>query len=441
MNKHLKHLLIATGIGLFILIFFAVLNLLNGNSLDQQWLHNSLIVTFVYALPLYYASGYGFEWSKQLGNKWNLQPWQSVLLGFPLVMVMNVVLIILLQYILATYFLRIPLTDFGPTLWDRIKIPIWISLTIAIIIYIVQFIRHYEKRKLHTQEVKTLRVTQSHEALKSQIGPHFLFNSLNVLSGLVDENPEKAQDFIADLAQVYRYVLEQKDKDWVPLSEEISFAENYLELIKTRFENGLNIEIQPDLKTSDLRIAPLTLQLLLENCVKHNAISAAEPLNILIYSENDRLIVENNISPKKTFQQRKGTGLQQIMSRYDRLKTKPEIEKTDKIFKVKIPLITENQLHKLQAMNYTENEIAHATKIIKLKKEFRNNLLYIGLGMVFLLIVNILTWNGFPWVLFPAAGGAISLLIQYFQIYFLEREKTEEQQLQEYMEARQKRNI
>ena len=309
---------------------------------------------------------------------------------------------------------------FGDSIWNRIKIPLWISMTVGISFYVYHFIIGFQKSKAQQHKEKVIRVTQSHDALKSQIGPHFLFNSLNVLSGLVDENPEKAQEFIADLAHVYRYVLDQKDKDWVPLSEEISFAETYLELVKTRFENGLDVIIQPDLKDSEMLIAPLTLQLLLENCVKHNAISPKNPLCIRIYQEADQLTVENNLNPKKSFGERKGTGLVNIQNRYSSAQKNVEIQKNEKTFIVKIPLLTQNLIRMNQQNQFTEEEMRQAREEVRERIGFFGNLIAYILVCGTFVVIN-LTQGGYFWAIWPIIGWGTGVIFHGLGVFVFGR--------------------
>src|SRR5690606_2120763 len=130
------------------------------------------------------------------------------------------------------------------------------------------------------------------ESLKNQIDPHFLFNSLNVLSSLIEENPENAQRFTTSLSKIYRYVLEQKNKEYVTLQEELNFASTYMKLLKMRFENSLEYKLPEGPIDPDAKVVPLALQLLLENTVKHNVVSEKNPLRIEIRVEGDYLVIE-----------------------------------------------------------------------------------------------------------------------------------------------------
>ncbi|MBT4679883.1 MAG: histidine kinase, partial [Flavobacterium sp.] len=201
------------------------------------------------------------------------------------------------------------------------------------------------------QEIVAKTETAKFESLKSQLDPHFLFNSLNVLTSLIGENPYKAEKFTTQLSKVYRYVLEQRNKDLIPVLEEIKFANTYMELLGMRFEDAVKFEIPSSITNKNLKIVPLSLQLLLENAVKHNVVSSSKPLTIRIYEQDNYLIIENNINPKQAIGQGTKVGLRNIADRYGLITDKNVIiENNNKIFKVSLPLLL-----KMNNMIYSEN--------------------------------------------------------------------------------------
>lgn len=177
--------------------------------------------------------------------------------------------------------------------------------------------------------------------LKSQVNPHFLFNSLNTLSSLIHRDTKKAADFVQKLAKVYRHVLENKEKELIYLSEELQFLEHYMDLLTTRFGDAIQFEWNIDKAVLQKHIAPLTLQMLVENAIKHNIRSKRKPLHIRLYTDKSlKLCVTNNIQPRKMVGFSSGIGLNNIQSRYQFLtEEKIEIMKNEQQFSVKIPLL------------------------------------------------------------------------------------------------------
>jgi LytS/YehU family sensor histidine kinase len=179
------------------------------------------------------------------------------------------------------------------------------------------------------------------DRLKNQVNPHFLFNSLNTLASLVYNDPETASSFIRQLAKVYRYVLENRDKEVITLAEELNFMEAYLYLVKIRFDDGIRFELDIPADCQSLSLPPMTLQLLIENALKHNVVSASKPLSIRIKGKGDRLEVSNNLQPKISPEPSTKTGLENIKNRYAFLTQNPvTIVKTEKTFSVDIPLLS-----------------------------------------------------------------------------------------------------
>lgn len=178
------------------------------------------------------------------------------------------------------------------------------------------------------------------QALQNQLSPHFLFNSLSVLTTLVYENVETAEKFVSQLSVVYRYILEQKNAALVSLEQELRFLKAYFFLLEIRFENKLHLTTSVAADTENYLIAPLTLQILVENAVKHNKMSNTEPLRIFIFNEEDRLIITNNLNRRETREKSLGIGLKNIISRYQLIVEKEiKVSCTPSLFMVTIPLI------------------------------------------------------------------------------------------------------
>jgi hypothetical protein len=177
--------------------------------------------------------------------------------------------------------------------------------------------------------------------LQRNIEPHFLFNNLNVLSSLIEKNPQIANEFLDKMAQLYRYILQTKDAEVVAIKDELNFTQNYLYLLKKRFGTAYNFDWQiTDSQINGQMIVPTALQSLLENVVKHNAGSREKPLQTYVKLEEQNLVVENEIRPKTQNDLPSGTGLQNLKARYLLLTENPlEVLKDENVFTVKIPLL------------------------------------------------------------------------------------------------------
>ena len=205
---------------------------------------------------------------------------------------------------------------------------------------------HQEKESLlvKAEQQKKAHILSQFETLKNQVNPHFLFNSLNALSSLVHEDPDLAEQFISKLTRVYRYVLDLKEEDVVQLSEEINFVENYFFLQQIRFGNSLQLYIQLSSDSSYKKIPPLTLQILVENAIKHNIASREQPLRVELFSEgDDLLVVRNNYQKRQDGVESTGLGLANLRARYKFLSERqPEFYLQNDHYIAKVPLLDEN---------------------------------------------------------------------------------------------------
>lgn len=217
------------------------------------------------------------------------------------------------------------------------------GLLVSGLFYFINFylyvLAEKQKSKIEIEQLKQAQLAANLFSLKEQLSPHFLFNTLNTLSSLTQEKVVK--DYVAELANVYRYVLQYKELDTATLQQEILFIESYLYILKTRLENAIDVAISVDNTVMYSKIPPLTLQLLIENAIKHNIASASRQLKIEIKnSSGDFLIVSNNFQPKKSVQGSTGTGLSNVLQRYRLLFNRNiVIEKTDTSFTIKLPII------------------------------------------------------------------------------------------------------
>jgi LytS/YehU family sensor histidine kinase len=219
-----------------------------------------------------------------------------------------------------------------------------VSMLTQITVYCIVFIINYAvaaKREMRLEREKANMAQYRYMKLKGQVNPHFLFNSLNILDCLVcEEKNEQASTYIHKLAGIYRYMIKSEDEDIVPLRDEMAFVSQYIDLLKLRFPEGFEVDINVPEKEMSRHILPCALQLLIENATKHNAVTADRPLKISIEVVDDRLRVRNNIVPKITRVESTGLGHKYIHQQYMDLSGKTiEIENDDKNYSVTLPLL------------------------------------------------------------------------------------------------------
>ena len=293
------------------------------------------------------------------------------------------------------------------------------TFVVLLIVHFVYLYKGYQENKVKEQKIIAGTANAKFESLKNQIDPHFLFNSLNVLSSLIEENPENAQRFTTSLSKIYRYVLEQKDKELVTVEEELSFAKTYMNLLKMRFENSLFYELPTDFHNPEAKVVPLSLQLLLENTVKHNVVSEQRPLHIRIEIEGDYLVIQNDYQKKEVLQERQGVGLQNIINRYGIItKRKVLIAQNEQTFTVKIPILTKQITVMETSTDYNSNNAYfRAKKRVEELKGFYGNLISYCCVIPILIFINLTYMPQFQWFWFSAAGWGFGLVMHAFKVF------------------------
>lgn len=283
-----------------------------------------VVITEINVLFNYLVSKYGSQ---------KIKEYQFVLL-----LLMNITLI------LIAIFLLLPLVEGEEIAFNPI-VELSSIFTLIFIIFIILTITLLRVLQTYIQsqhEIENLRHTQSaieYQALVEQVNPHFLFNNLSVLKSLILYDKDKAYEFTQNFTDIYRYVLQSKDKDLVTLSEELQFVKSFVALHKERIGDGLTVTFNIPDELLGKSLVPLGLQILVENALKHNIASKSEPLNIHIYTNHDMLIVENNLNKKETiFSTKKGLG--NITKRYKILTDRQvSVNQSSTNFIVSIPLI------------------------------------------------------------------------------------------------------
>lgn len=253
---------------------------------------------------------------------------------------------ILLAFMLVTVLRLLFLVIFGSSLVilsDEITLLLF-AVVVVILLNMLDFgamlLNQWRISLAEAEKYRKESAEFEYEMLRAQVNPHFLFNSLNTLSSLVYEDRDRAAEFIRKLSDVYRYVLENRRKDLTTLNDEMDFTNSFIYLLKLRFGQKLQVEVMIDDSMRERKIPPLTLQLLIENAVKHNIISEKKPLSIKIYTNDQSLLVENRLQKKPQPGSTTGMGLQNIRNRYRMLTNRDvRVLEGEDLFKVEIPLI------------------------------------------------------------------------------------------------------
>lgn len=304
-------------------------------------------------------------------------------------------------------------------------IPLFISVIITLINYVSRFYKRLYEGKNQKQELVIQKISSQYEGLQQQLSPHFLFNSLNVLDSLIDEDPKAAHEFTQELSNVYRYVLEQQANDFVTINEELKFVENYISLMNKRFEGMVEYVVASNID-KESKVFPMSIQLLIENAFKHNKVTENNPLKIEIYQNGEELIIKNNLSPKQDIKSSSKKGLVNIQARYQKLNLVIKIKKTEKEFEVHLPIINKN----FTIMEYTEKQKKLAKKRVKEIKKFYKVLNSYVITVVICTIINLLTsWNyifkngsfriQFLWVIWVIFPWGIIILSKAIKLFWL----------------------
>jgi len=253
--------------------------------------------------------------------------------------------IVILAFLIVNQINHFFITDFRPhrSYIESLTSNLFCAAVVVLSINVIRFINHKQTIELEVEKLKTESLNSQFEALKNQISPHFLFNSLTALNNLVEEDPKTANTYINRLSQVLRYSLQSNKKQTVSVAEELEFIESYLFLLKIRYGDNLSINTKINNDFLYFRIPPLTLQILIENAVKHNEISKNKPLLIEVLSNaGESIWVMNKIQEKLTPEEGNGIGLYNLSKLFRLLGKEISISNDKQEFKVEIPLIKPN---------------------------------------------------------------------------------------------------
>ncbi|WP_298518377.1 2TM domain-containing protein [uncultured Kordia sp.] len=404
----------------------------------------------LYSIPISLANSYFFDhlntkvqWTKTMKQ-------YRLFIGIVGSVVITIVTVFLVRITQRVYIEGLSYGEFlqkeSPSFYFRALL---ITIIFAVFFHAIYFYKELQKKRVTEQKIIAGTASAQFDALKNQLDPHFLFNSLNVLSSLIDENPRQAQKFTSGLSKVYRYVLEQKNKELVTVDEELKFAKTYMSLLKMRFEDSIIFEAPETASNPESKVVPLSLQLLLENAVKHNMVTPSKPLHIKIHEDRGNLIIENNLQEKQIVKKSSGVGLNNIRQRYDLLTERQVyINKTTSDFQVAIPMLTkQREVMKNRTIHREDQDLddkyIQARKHVEKLKEFYYNLLSYCLVIPFLIFINLRFSPQFHWFWFPIFGWGIGLAFHAMSVY-LEGGRFgrnwEERKIREFMEHEERKN-
>lgn len=399
-------------VGILIFFVLGLIQYLTGNyTYDGKTLLIAFLYNQLYTVVLYMANMYYIRYM-QHHYKQELFKTNVLLKGFAGGILITILGLIFIRWITEMIVKGESFSEFiaGEQL-QYYSTGFIISMVIVSIFYGFHYYKYKQETRVKEQKIIAKTASAQFDALKNQLDPHFLFNSLNVLTSLIEENPEAATRFTTSLSKVYRYVLEQKNKELITVEEELKFAKLYMSLIKMRFEDSIVFTVPEQLSKPEAKVVPLSLQLLLENAVKHNQVTPSRKLHITIYEDRGRLVIKNNVQPKNVVKESSGVGLENIKQRYFLLTDRPvEVKQEKGEFEVAIPLLTKSTMTmQTQDMYISGKRLERAKKKVEELKGFYIHFTIYLIMVPFFIYLNLRS-TSFPWALFPIGGWGFGVL-------------------------------
>ena len=329
-------------------IIFWAREVLDAGTAAQAWTHwlSSAAYSLLFTASLFYGC---FSLTVVLNHflPWERQPWKRLAIELALLIgyASGVQLLIILGgRALGIYEPQASESFDGRYVFDQVLFGIAITLIVVAIFEGVSFFKKWQESLLQAERLRAEHLQSQYANLRAQLDPHFMFNSLNVLSSLIRKDADQAEAYLDHFAQVYRKVLETKDETLIPLKEEMAFVDSYLELQRIRFGSALLWEDQCRPDGEEALLPPLSLQELLNNAIKHNKMSPQQPMQLKLSRENDWLYLRNSDQPRAPWSRGEastGTGWDNLRARYRLLKAPaPHFWREDGWFIAALPLIS-----------------------------------------------------------------------------------------------------
>ena len=319
-------------------LIFRAIAWYNGEPLSQGWdFYKSLLVSVFTTVVISVGVVSVMIWLQKK------HPWSNGIfkrLVLEIVLTTSISFVLITSITILTHFTILPKTNLQRAIFNYLIVALVMNFILVAITEGIFFFRKWKNSVIEAERFKKESIRAQFESLKNQVNPHFLFNSLNTLSSLIEHDKEVSKEFLDDLSTIYRYVLQHKNEEVVLLETEVKFIHAFVKLLKKR--HGNSVAFQFNIAHEDLQkgIPPLTLQLLVENALKHNIASRKKPLTVEIYSQGEILVIRNNLQLKKKGVVSTGVGLKNIQSRYEYLAEKNiEIINDNNHYEIKIPLL------------------------------------------------------------------------------------------------------
>ena len=327
-------------IGILVASIFSAIFFSEGRALQDSRI---LVYGTLWSLVVWFTQSFGNGYIiSRLDKKWSWleTPVTRLIIGFLSLITYSFLAIIAVNLTFYWFIYRAFPHSFVDWATYNGKIAVSISIIISTILTSIGFFRSWRSSKRQEEKLKLEILDYKYKTLLNQVNPHFLFNSLNVLTSLVYEDQELAVDFIRQLSKIYRYTLENRERDLVSLKEERSFIESYVFLLKIRFEDALVVNIDfPE--NEELFVLPMAMQIIVENAIKHNKVSVQEALTINIKLEGDDIVISNNLQLPENKEISTGFGLENIQKRLALITDKKlSIFQENGNFIAKIPVLT-----------------------------------------------------------------------------------------------------
>jgi sensor histidine kinase YesM len=332
----IKHILKPIALGLFLGIFLTLIfdwGSFSWSEFFEETIY-AIILTF-----LFWKGNEAIARNFAKNVNWLENPRKKVLIH--VILAVSYSIFIILLFYLYIWFIIMKRNGFHG-FYSHFNTGIYICFSINVIFILISYSYHFfkswKKSVLAEEQLKRESLVLQYESLKNQVNPHFLFNSLNVLTSLIERDSEASIKYVKQLSEVFRYVLDQNARELVPIETELKFIGSYIYLQKIRF--GENFKIHTDIREKEFLIVPMALQILIENVVKHNEISSEHSLEMSIYDDPQFLIVKNSIQPRNYLPDSNQVGLKTLEFQYDLLSgRKLEVFNDGSHFVVKLPKI------------------------------------------------------------------------------------------------------